>query len=148
MEKEKKDISEQVRSDVTMLEEISRLKKDVAEYKKSGDEMGLEILHLRRQNAALRGINKSLKERVEHYKNLDLEGDVLYEGKISEVEELEKMVKGLNDRLYHTEHAFMASMDKQKKSIEEMNILKTRNDALSKELFRLKEKKPWYKRIF
>lgn len=107
-----------------------------------------EVLYLRRQNAALRGINKTLKERVEHYKSLDLEGDVLYEGKISEVEELEKMVKGLNDRLYHTERAFMASMDKQKKSIEEMNILKTRNDALSKELFRLKEKKPWYKRIF
>lgn len=85
----KKDIKQQVRSDVTMLEELTRLKKDIEAYKQSGEQMGEEILSLKRQNAALKWHNKKLRERVEHYKQLDLEGDELNEEKIAKIEMLE-----------------------------------------------------------
>ena len=72
----KKNIKEQVRSDVTMLEELTKIKKDVEAYKKVGEEMGEEICSLKRQNAGLKGQNtvlngeiKKLRERVEYYKS-------------------------------------------------------------------------------
>lgn len=86
----KKDIKQQVRSDVTMLEELTKLKKDIETYKQVGEQMGEEILSLKRQNAGLKGQNKKLQERVKHYKQLDLEGDELNEEKIAKIEMLEK----------------------------------------------------------
>ena len=61
-------------------------KKEISDYKKAGEEMGMEIISLKRQNAGLKGQNtllrnqiKELQKRVEHYKALDLEGDELNE---------------------------------------------------------------------
>ena len=85
----KKDIKQQVRSDVTMLEELKQLKQDLEAYKQDGEKMGKEILSLKRQNAGLRSQNKKLQERVKHYKQLDLEGDELNEEKIAKIEMLE-----------------------------------------------------------
>ena len=138
----KKNIKEQVRSDVTMLDESTKFK-----YKEDGERMGSEILSLKRQNAGLKGQNtilknevKKLQERVEHYKQLDLEGDELNEKKIEKIEWLSKELKKANE-----------TAEKQSKYV---NSLQEKNLALGKENASLRttienyKKMPWYKKVF
>ena len=77
-----KPIAEQVRSDLSLLEEIKSLKRKIGGYQTSNE-------NYRKQVA-------ELKERVEHYKALDLEGDQLYEKKIAELEEAKKLIESHN----------------------------------------------------
>lgn len=136
----KKDIKQQVRSDLTMLEELKKLKQDLETYKKSGIELGNEIITLKRQNAGLKGLNKQLQKRVEHYKQLDLEGDELNEKKIEKIDWLSKELKKANE-----------TAEKQSKYV---NSLQEKNLALGKENTSLRttienyKKMPWYKKVF
>lgn len=51
-----------------------------------------ELEHWKRVAAGSKGRNKQLMERIEHYKNLDLEGDHLYEDKIAELDSAKKEI--------------------------------------------------------
>ena len=80
MNKEEKREMEILRSDNTSLaKEIESLKQKINGYVTSNN-------NYRKQVA-------ELKERVEHYKKLDLEGDKLYEGKIAELDATEKSLR-------------------------------------------------------
>ena len=107
-----------------------------------------EILFLKRQNAALRGQNKKLQERVEHYKMLAVEGDVLYENKIAECEALAKELKTSYAQCHNAEMAFHLAKEQEKRLLARIESLTKENDALHKEMECRKEKKPWYKRLF
>lgn len=54
-----------------------------------------DLEHYKKVAAGLKGRNKQLAERVKHYKQLDLEGDRLYEEKIAELEEAKKEIARL-----------------------------------------------------
>ena len=54
-----------------------------------------ELEHWKKVAAGSKGRNKQLMERIEHYKNLDLEGDHLYEDKIAELDEVKKEINYL-----------------------------------------------------
>lgn len=154
----KKEIKQQVRSDVTMLEELKQLKQDLAAYKQNGEKMGKEILSLKRQNAGLKGQNKQLQERVEHYKKLDLEGDELNEEKIAKIETLNKELKEIHKQLEKSENAYA------KVKCEAMTTVKRKNDEIEKlkeklvdsldenaklrSIIKKYEEMPWYKRMF
>ena len=56
-------------------DELAKLKRDVEEYKSAGEELGAEILKMKRQNAALRGYNGTLKRQI-----LELEEKVEAQG--------------------------------------------------------------------
>lgn len=154
----KKEIKQQVRSDVTMLEELKQLKQDLAAYKKAGSELGDEIISLKRQNAGLKGLNKQLQKRVEHYKMLDLEGDELNEEKIAKIETLNVELKEIHKQLEKAENAYA------KVKCEAMTTVKRKNDEIEKlkeklvdsldenaklrSIIKTYEEKPWYKRMF
>lgn len=150
----KKDIKQQVRSDVTMLEELTKLKKDIEAYKKSGEQMGEEILYLKRQNAGLKGHNKKLQERVEHYKQLDLEGDELNEEKISKIESLTKELEKVNKELQQSEYNYCQLSAKAAARKDIIQQMKTDIGDLKKENKDLRttiesyKKAPWYKKVF
>lgn len=107
-----------------------------------------EVLSLKRQNAALRGQNKKLQEQLEHYKKLDLEGDVLYENKIAECEALAKELKTAYAQCHNAETAFHLAKEQEKRLLARIESLAKENDALHKEIECLKGNKPWYKRLF
>lgn len=154
----KKEIKQQVRSDVTMLEELKQLKQDLVAYKQNGEKMGKEILSLKRQNAGLKGQNKQLQERVEHYKMLDLEGDELNEEKIAKIETLNVELKEIHKQLEKAENAYAnvksEAMTTVKRKNEELAELKEKlvesmdENAKLRSIIKTYEEKPWYKRMF
>lgn len=150
----KKDIKQQVRSDLTMLEELKKLKQDLETYKKSGIELGNEIITLKRQNAGLKGLNKQLQKRVEHYKQLDLEGDELNEKKIAKIESLTNELEEVNKKLQKSERDYSEVSAKaigRRDVIQKLNLkisdLEKENTALRATIESYKTM-PWYKKIF
>lgn len=49
--------------------------------------------HWKKVAAGLKGYNRQLAKRVEHYKQLDLEGDKLYEKRLSEIDRLKSSIE-------------------------------------------------------
>lgn len=154
----KKEIKQQVRSDVTMLEELKQLKQDLEAYKQNGEKMGKEILSLKRQNAGLKGQNKQLQERVEHYKKLDLEGDELNEEKIAKIETLKNELNAVNEQRRKAEDAYtkvtseaMTTVKRKNKEIEELKeklVESLEENAKLRSIIKKYEEMPWYKRVF
>ena len=154
----KKELKQQVRSDVTMLEELTRLKKDIETYKQVGEQMGVEILSLKRQNAGLKGLNKQLQKRVEHYKKLDLEGDELNEEKIAKIETLKNELNAVNEQRRKAEDAYtkvtseaMTTVKRKNKEIEELKeklVESLEENAKLRSILKKYEEMPWYKRVF
>ena len=60
-------------------------------------EAGIE--HWKKVAAGLKGYNNQLKAQVEHYRELDLEGDELYEKKIAELEDANKRIEQLEEEV-------------------------------------------------
>lgn len=150
----KKELKQQVRSDLTMLEELKKLKQDLETYKKSGIELGNEIITLKRQNAGLKGLNKQLQKRVEHYKQLDLEGDELNEKKIAKIESLTNELEEVNKKLQKSERYYSEVSAKaigRRDVIQKLNLkisdLEKENTALRATIESYKTM-PWYKKIF
>lgn len=143
----KKDIKEQVRSDVTMLEELTKLKKDIETYKEDGGRMGLEIISLKRQCSGLKAQNtilknevKKLQEQVEHYKQLANESDELNEKKAEKIEWLSKELKKANEK---TEE-----LSKHVDSIQEKNVALGKENTSLRTTIENYKNMPWYKKVF
>lgn len=130
--KKEKSIGEQVRSDVTMVEEIVSLKRQIGGLKTSN-------ANYRKQVEKLNGL-------VEHYKALDIEGDELYEKKIAECEELQKQLDIANLTIGEL-HGQIASYNNQ------ILDYKDKIEGLKGEVENLHEiikyeKTPWWKKMF
>lgn len=102
-------------------------------------ELVTDLVHWKKVAAGLKGRNKQLAERVEHYKQLDLEGDELYEKKIAECDEKDKVIEGLrcqvNDIAIKNKE-FEATVFAKQELIDELEL--TIHEL----------QKPWWKKIF
>lgn len=122
------------------IERIKVLEKDIEAYRKDGEELGEEILALRRSVASYKSANTmcrrkidALKKQVEHNRDVDVEGDHLYEEALATIESMKKTEQGLNEQVL--------------KMTEELGNLKKERNTLTTEL--LEERaKPWWKKIF
>lgn len=136
-------------------------KKEISDYKKAGEEMGMEIISLKRQNAGLKGQNtllrnqiKELQKRVEHYKALDLEGDELNEKRIAENESLMNEIREVNKQLKTAEDQCAIAKKSAMRKQEEIEKWKDKlSDQLNensklRSIIREYEEMPWYKRLF
>lgn len=122
-----------------MENEIEKLKAYIEAYKKSGMEMGNEITSLKRQVAGLKGRNKQMSDRITHYKRLCYEGDEINEKRISEIEEKENIIKGLQSQV----NKIMV------KNKELESELQAKNDLIDEMMITIKTlQKPWWKKIF
>ena len=116
--------------------------------------MGVEILSLKRQNAGLKGLNKQLQKRVEHYKKLDLEGDELNEEKIAKIETLTNELKAINKELEQSKLAYSNVSAQAIGRRETIDKLNKKICGLEKEILELRSTidsynaMPWYKRIY
>lgn len=159
-------------------EKIVSLQGNVEAYRLSGEQMGKEIASLKCQNGGLKASNANyrkqvaeLKARVEHYKNLDLEHDSLYENEIGKnervqresktrIEELTKKSAAMETRIKELEEK-VANKDsfieglQQKVSEQKVEIVKkdgiiASKDEIIKECDETIEemRKPWWKKIF
>lgn len=122
-----------------MENEIEKLKAYIEAYKKSGKEMGDKITSLKRQVAGLKGRNKQMSDRITHYKRLCYEGDEINEKRISEIEEKENIIKGLQSQV--------SKIMVKNKELE--SELQAKNDIIDEMVITIKTlQKPWWKKIF
>lgn len=122
-----------------MENEIEKLKAYIEAYKKSGMEMGNEITSLKRQVAGLKGRNKQMSDRITHYKRLCYEGDEINEKRISEIEEKENIIKGLQSQV--------SKMMVKNKELE--SDIQAKNELIDEMMFTIKKlQMPWWKKIF
>ncbi len=122
------------------IERIKVLEKYVEAYRKDGEELGDEILALRRSVASYKSANTmcrrkidELKKQVEHNRDVDVEGDHLYEEALATIESMKKTIQGLTDQVL--------------KLSEENNEFKQEKERMELELME-ERAKPWWKKIF
>jgi chromosome segregation ATPase len=78
---------------MTQEEKIKDLEKRIAIMQSADSELCADLAHWKKVVAGLKGRNKQLSERVEHYKQLDLEGDRLYEKSLAEIDRLKSSIE-------------------------------------------------------
>ena len=115
----------------------------------------LELGSLKRQLGGLKTSNanyrkqvEKLKGQVEHYKGLDIESDELYEGKITECEEMRKQLETANltiDELHGQIASYKNQILEYRDEIAGKNV---EIDNLQLAIEYEQKKKPWWKRIF
>lgn len=112
--------------------ELAKLRKDIETYKAAGEELGAEIIKLKKQNAALRGYNGTLKKEnaALRYEREELESKVM---------ESKEEIDGIRDKLIKTSMR-VEILEKQIK--EKESEIYGLNTAIEW------EKRPWWKKIF
>lgn len=101
--------------------------------------LATDLEHYKKVAAGLKGRNKQLSERIKHYKTLDLEGDSLNEKRIAEIEEKNKVIKGLQAQVQE-----LAA--KNAELVSKSNANQDLIDELELTVAELKT--PWWKKIF
>ena len=119
--------------------EIEDLKQRLALMDADNSALLVDLEHWKKVAAGTKGRNKQLAERVEHYKNLDLEGDVLYEKALADIDAKNKVIEGLHSQVKELSNKVNKLNDEKVK-------LKAENIDLD---IALKyEQLPWWKKIF
>lgn len=140
---------------VALMKENASLKRQIGGYKTANENYKKQVAEL--------------KERVEHYKALDLEGDRLYEDKIAELDDVKAEIERLRNAEENTVpkkdyDELSKSIEKKRAFIEQLQervqalmiersnlqcLVKTRDDAIEELEDTVDElSKPWWKKIF
>jgi regulator of replication initiation timing len=124
---------------MTQEEKIKDLEQRLALMDADNSALAVELEHWKKVAAGTKGRNKQLAERVEHYKNLDLEGDVLYEKALADIDAKNKVIEGLHSQVTELSN-----------KVNELNDEKVKLKAENTDLdIALKyEQLPWWKKIF
>ena len=119
--------------------EIEDLKQRLALMDADNSALLVDLEHWKKVAAGTKGRNKQLAERVEHYKNLDLGGDMLYEKALADIDAKNKVIEGLHSQVTELSNKVNQLNDEKVK-------LKAENIDLD---IALKyEQLPWWKKIF
>ena len=119
--------------------EIEDLKQRLALMDADNSALLVDLEHWKKVAAGTKGRNKQLAERVEHYKNLDLEGDMLYEKALADIDAKNKVIDGLHSQVKELSNKVNELNDEKAK-------LKAENTDL--EIALKYEQLPWWKKIF
>lgn len=132
---------------MTQEEEIKDLEKLIAIMQSDASQLQEDLAHWKKVAAGLKGYNKQLAERVEHYKQLDLEGDELYEKSLAEIDGLKSVIK--------EKDAIIVGLESQARKISETvqeqseRIKRLKNDiSVFEENLEHYMSLPWWKKIF
>lgn len=124
---------------MTQEEKIKDLEQRIALMDANDSALVTDLEHWKKVAAGLKGRNKQLSKRVEHYKQLDLEGDELNEKRLAEIEEKNKVIEGLQEQV--NELAI-----KNKELENEVNAKQDLIDECELTIHELQT--PWWKKIF
>ena len=124
---------------MTQEEKIKDLEQRLALMDADNSALLVDLEHWKKVAAGTKGRNKQLAERVEHYKNLDLEGDILYEKALADIDAKNKVIEGLHSQVTELSN-----------KVNELNDEKVKLKAENVDLdIALKyEQLPWWKKIF
>ena len=123
---------------MTQEEKIKDLEGRVAMMDADNSALCADLEQWKKVAAGLKGRNKQLSEQLQHYKELDLEGDGLYEKKIAECDEKDNVIEGLRcqvNKIAIKNKELEATVLAKQELIDEMELT-------IQEL-----RKPWWKKI-
>lgn len=124
---------------MTQEEKIKDLEERIALMDADHSALVTDLEHWKKVAAGLKGRNKQLSKCVEHYKQLDLEGDELNEKRITEIDEKNKVIEGLQAQVYE-----LTTTNK----VLKMEV-KAKQDLIDEcEVTILELQTPWWKKIF
>jgi uncharacterized coiled-coil protein SlyX len=124
---------------MTQEEKIKDLEERIAAMDATDSALCADLAHWKSVANGLKGRNKQLSERLQHYKELDLEGDGLYEKKIAECAEKDNVIEVLRcqvNKIAIKNKELEATVFAKQELIDEL------------ELTVLELQKPWWKKIF
>lgn len=124
---------------MTQEEKIKDLEERIAIMQADDSQLCSDLAHWKRVVAGLKGRNKKLSEQLQHYKELGLEGDGLYEKKIAECAEKDNVIEGLRYQVNK-----IAIKNKEL----EVTVLAKQKMIGEMELTIQELRKPWWKKIF
>lgn len=78
---------------MTQEDKIKDLEQRIAMMDADNSALCADLEHWKKVAAGLKGHNRQLAKRVEHYKQLDLDGDELYEKRLAEIDRLKSSVE-------------------------------------------------------
>ena len=132
---------------MTQEEKIKDLEERIAMMDADNSALCTDLEHWKKVAAGLKGYSKQLEKRVEHYKQLDLEGDELYEKRLAEIdclkssiEEKDATIAGLESQVKKMSETIKGQVDR----IEELKGDAAVAEANLEHYMSL----PWWKKIF
>ena len=132
---------------MTQEEKIKDLEERIAMMDADNSALCTDLEHWKKVSAGLKGHNRQLAKRVEHYKQLDLEGDELYEKRLAEIDRLKSSIE--------EKDATIAGLESQiSKMSETMRVQSNRIECLKGDVgvaeanLEYYKSLPWWKKIF
>jgi predicted nucleic acid-binding Zn-ribbon protein len=132
---------------MTQEEKIKDLEQRLVIMQESDAALCADLEHWKKVAAGLKGHNRQLANRVEHFRQLDLEGDELYEKSIAEIDRLKSIIEEKDTTIAGLEsqiNEMLKTMREQSKRIE---CLKSDVGVAEANLEYYKSL-PWWKKIF
>jgi predicted nucleic acid-binding Zn-ribbon protein len=131
---------------MTQEEKIKDLNGRIAMMDADNSALCADLEHWKKVAAGLKGRNKQLAERVEHYKQLDLEGDELYEKRLAEIDHLKSSVEEKDATIAGLESQIIKMTETMREQSDRIECLKSDVGVAEANLEYYKSL-PWWKKV-
>ena len=132
---------------MTQEEKIKDLEKMVAAMQAADSELCADLAHWKKVAAGLKGHNRQLADRVEHFRQLDLEGDELYEKSLAEIDRLKSIIEEKDTTITGLESQINEMLKTMREQSNRIERLKSDVGVAEANLEYYKSL-PWWKKIF
>lgn len=132
---------------MTQEEKIKDLEERIAMMDADNSALCTDLEHWKKVAAGLKGYSKQLEKRVEHYKQLDLEGDELYEKRLAEIDCLKSSIEEKDATIAGLESQVKKMSETIKEQADRIEELKG-DAAVAEANLEYYMSLPWWKKIF
>ena len=132
---------------MTQEEKIKDLEQRIALLYADNSALCANLAHWKKVAAGLKGHNKQLAKRVEHYKQLDLEGDELYEKRLAEIDRLKSSIEEKDTTIAGLESQIIKMSETMREQSKRIECLKS-DVCVAEANLEYYMSLPWWKKIF
>ena len=132
---------------MTQEEKIKDLEQRIAIMDADNSALCTDLEHWKKVAAGLKGYNKQLEKRVKHYKQLDLEGDELYEKRLAEIDRLKSSIKEKDATIAGLESQISKMSETMREQSNRIESLKSDVGVAEANLEYYKSL-PWWRKLF
>ena len=132
---------------MTQEEKIKDLEQRIAMMDADNSALCADLEHWKKVAAGLKGHNRQLAKRVEHYKQLDLDGDELYEKRLAEIDRLKSSVEEKEATIAGLESQISKMSETMREQSNKIEWLKSDVGVAESNLEYYKSL-PWWRKLF